>query len=40
MVDMLAKRGLCVSYACLRQISLDLGNTAIATWERNGVVFP
>jgi hypothetical protein len=40
MVDMLAKRGLCVSYARLRQISLDLGNTAIATWERNGVVFP
>jgi hypothetical protein len=40
LVDMMAKRGLCISYGRLRQLNMDLANSTIATWDKEGVVFP
>ena len=40
LVDMLAQRGICVSYKRLRQISTDIANSVITDWERKGVVVP
>ena len=40
LVDLMAKRRICVSYDRLRQLSTDLANSTIATWEKEGVVYP
>lgn len=40
LVDMLAERGICVSYDRLRQLSTDIANSVITHWEREDVVVP
>ena len=40
LIDMMSRRGMCISYSRLRQISTDLANSTIAAWETEGVVFP
>ena len=40
LVDMLAERGICISYHRLRQLSTDIANSVITHWEHEGVVVP
>lgn len=40
LVDLLAERGICVSYDRLRQVTTDIANSVISKWEEQGGVVP